>query len=1352
MAHHRFVEAILEGVVSAKEEVLISESAIHEQVPGQHPTLPANDGVRINVGKWEMFDADTILEMVRHYRKEGLSGLTNGYKSLSPEGQSVLKTFGVVQTTTGYGPAPDYILHENGLYAIDRELAATNMMSVVMSGLNQRGKQHRNQPLLLSCEPLNDTLASEFSPKGSILRRASLNAEQKLDKTSIIKTSLMNTYKSIHVNGEEGMINSAAIMTDSVMEAVMAIKKLKVLSRFSNMEADPKYNIKLSNKTDAFNYLRPNKETKEYEPAYRNFMARNKQVLVQLFETATKVFVKHHGYDGLKTEEAGAIRKVLIRNHSTAEATKAQAPGGKGKGDKVLSQLQLLWWHYEVTGWYAAYIWAANMTVLLVNRVTTLDAVVALTEWVFARSTYRKLVAGDQLLDATRDIHASEVTQAATTTIMWQRTSHPVILALDDLEFTVTRAKRGDLLRQAYDDILRHLAGRLGEGYGEHVNLDVGAPIGQKQMTASYAGPASTGVLYGKVNVGSAGAEIAHCEVSESDAVLMSICKDPKPIGLYNEERRGEKVMMVGTKLGELYATYMMPETLSGRGRDKAYVFLCGMHFREDKFKYPLPLLEWLDQYKTKYVPRTTEERVAKLHALLDPVTTQKHHRHISMLSLLNTCGHAWTAAMDTMLEWEDATNTFASAMLIAMASLPPELITLQSHWNVWGQSSTEAEYIKNAKAATTKLKALDNQVRIGDHEVDLSPLFEWEVLRHRATIPSKMDAEIRDRRDLTQQIGIGRSECKQELVEIFQDISRNLDKRAGDGKSPLSQEWDEFYENRVQLTPSGSAFTVDEDMLEKRRQLKANGIQDLTKTQVMAAMEDGMTLDDALDQEPRIIANASWKHEWSKVRTLFAASMEHWLVAAFALGPIEEYLPADCPIGKAADAGAVCAKIMRMSREGVVACIDAANFNILHKHDLMAQVCEVASEVLGDRLTSGQHKALKWLSKAEERQYVVIKQGDVSEELMEEGRREGWITQETKGDGKEITLAQIKLGMFSGCRYTMLYNTFFNRVYYRVAEKKAKVESQALHSGDDVYAVFKNYRDAYKMKHGLKSIDYTLQLMKCFLEGVREFLRISHKNANTTQYLARSCATAVHGRIESPSPTDFISYASATLRRSVELVVRHANRPVMLDICKVQVTGCCARWGVTNIAWVGYLKLPTILGGCAAKCDQHGRWIGFCLQRTAQTRGDTVKYLSGLPGVKMASRHLVEQLGIKMFHRRVSEAIAAAIAPKGVIMNYGIVLRWMTRRDVDHMHHVSGKLAYIRQSREFILAKAAGLFNTLAINLEYWGNITGILSGIATTWYPTALAFALGRQTDAAALGDRRMNKLDDKLSAVKG
>lgn len=1062
----------------------------------------------------------------------------------------------------------------------------------------------------------------------------------------------------------------------------------------------------------------------------------------ELFELASDVYRDEQGLDGMKNPKMAEAGSFMLGNYNPLAPDVSICKGDEAAADWVLRAIQYVWPSYDVSGWQCAARWAMSMTPYLIkhgNSAESKQKLQWLTRWAFSRPTCRKLSMLPITHDATRDIMANDVTQAATAVVALTQQLHPMYVVLDDLEFEY---KKG--MQEEDSNIAAYwLQYAIGAGMTDIADAIPIKPKKDEGRLWSYGGfsanPDHETPFYIKViDKGTGYTHTADCKKSEANAILY--CFQEAHVNRCEEviSISGETVQLYGVHIHNGTAWYVMFMEGDLKGRANSLSYLISTAFREDEVREGLPLPELFTAFNETYKKTlSSEQRANMMVRLTTPVTTQQHHRHVSAIGVFASTGGYWAPVMDRVIQWPDTNATFMSTLQLAMANLPHHLSCLLQHWEGWNVVSM-AEFAISAKAMSTKMKSLDNQVLVGNVNIDLAPLFEWETTLNRGTGEMSWSTEILERRDPSQLVNLTVEELKPEIDEFWRLVLKKVERadsgRRDDDKSVLYRTWEDFHKTRSIETPAGSAATVATNIKNAKNELKALGVENVNKTQVASLLPNDQKLDEYLDRPPMVIASKSIKFEWAKQRALFAAVYEHYAPTAFAYQSIEEYMPNDCPIGKAADASRVCGKVMDMSTNGVTCCIDAKNFNIMHKHEVMSYINTSYKNTFSTKISPEQTRALEWLAEAEYKQILLVRKDELTEEVYTTGTDEGWITRDDSMD-TDMLAVTLTGGMYSGHRLTMLYNTILNRVYYKVAEKRARIKSRSLHSGDDVFSEFTCMADAFKLKKAFIEINYTLQLKKCFLASIVEFLRISHKNANTSQYLSRSCATALHGRVETSAATDYMALVSAHMRRGTEMIVRYGRRGVIMRLQMLQTAGASARWGVVAPTAAIMLQTPIFFGGIRSNVSVEARTLGFDVERSAIVKNDIIKKLSVTPGVKQAAVVLLDALQIRKYHSRAQSAIAAAIAPRDTLSAYGIRLRWLDTRTLERLAEVAGRAKFIKQSREYLISKATGLFNVLAREHEYWGDLTGIYKGVHPTWLGLMMTAALNNSSTVTEL-----------------
>jgi len=1007
-------------------------------------------------------------------------------------------------------------------------------------------------------------------------------------------------------------------------------------------------------------------------------------------------------------EESKTGRNSVISRNAVVDVDRSASGSALNSNDWMLARVQAVWHDWEVTGWIAALQWASNLMVAVSMGMLDHDDAAYLTQYAFTTNTWRKFVSIDVVLDAMRDVDSGEVTKAAMRTVRLGRSIDPLYLVTDDFEFMVRRG--GIQAHEPEAQLLEKLISTMLVP-AEHVPIS----------------PAKWGAVQPEEMLVTA--KIRDCEQGQFSFVEASVAESNCVLATWEDDRQGRRAETKVTLAGEEYDMYTINSAYGSRSylrydlctatlKDKRAAHAAGALYREQLFSATHPLVEFLDLFPGVDI-NVQEDRITKIVALATPSVTQRHHQHAGFTAVLTACAGRWPAVLDNTLVWEDSTYTFVTTLLLAMNALPPHLRHLMESWSGWGVASAQ-EFHTAAKALSTACKSLDNKVAIGSTLLDLAPLFEWETTLNRGFGSMSWADEVRDRRDPSQNVDLTVEEVRPHIQRVMKDLMATVYKYSPKGDA-LNRTWDDFYASRARETPAGSSSSRDETCNAMKADIKANTKQDVTKTQVMAQLPDDLPMSHFINKIPQVISTVSIKYEWGKQRALFAAVLEHYILAAFAFHGIENFMPQDCPVGKAADASVVCKRVMAMAKHGVYVCVDAKNFNILHQLTMTAEIVKQYRLTFHDMLSPEQRQALLWLEQAELDQRIVLTRAQMGDLDVATGMAEGWIEQEAE----DKFLVRVTGGLFSGHRLTMFFNTILNRVYYHIAAERVGLKPNALHSGDDVFAKYSNIGQALLMKEGFKSFNYTLQLSKCFVNSVAEFLRISHKNRNTSQYYSRSCATAIHGRIETGHANDMQALVGANIRRASEIVTRYGSRSICKRLQLMQNVAACARWRVPTITYTAYLQLPVVRGGIRAEESKETVSRLMVLERTAAVDAPAVQYFAKSPGVKHAARELVQALQLDGHYGRAASALAAGVATSSALSEYAFSLRWMTEEVITLLYRVAGTQSHVAQSREYVLSKAAGLFNVL-VEEGRFGPLRGIAAGVHSSWAPILIESAL--------------------------
>ncbi|BAL46425.1 RNA dependent RNA polymerase [Rosellinia necatrix quadrivirus 1] len=1125
---------------------------------------------------------------------------------------------------------------------------------------------------------------------------------------------------------EDALINACTeafkeaenVVSDDLVQANLIVEALLTKMIRSNIVFDADYG------KDA-RRVEPHERSSGLDLTAAAKLCQGNTVVQELFRFCEQIY--YDAFDkwlaGSKTARGRALRQAnpILVDRSVSDTS---------CNDWLLARMEDVWFDWNVTGWISA-----AMIAIYINSDPTTRQLSGHEQRLVAKSfykgsTWRKLVDISATMDATPDRESGEVTAAALRMVRLRAPLNAITALCDDLEY----AYRSGTVLEDHERAL--LAAKFGKITAAELYYE--APAELKSSTDSIKQPP-----YVRIIEEDGEYTYQECALADANAVLLGWEHTAdKPASKTTAVLTGEEYAVFSFSDQSLRASYIRYDTCENKLHNVVAAHAGGSLYRENSFGCSAPIVEFLDQFGQQYEAlMTPAERVNLLMALSTPTITQQHHQHLSLTNVLNSIG-AWDCVLDHVLAWPDINYTMFTTVALALSGLPAQARYLMNTWRGWSCESAQA-YHKVAKNFSTTCKSLDNKVTLLGEPLDLAVFFEWETVLNRGFGKMSWSDEIRDRRDLTQNVDLGVPEAEQHIRDIMLEIKSKMKKRGG--KLLLNRTWEQFYSARSRETPAGSASSLDPYILECKQKVKDATKADITKTQVLSFMADGYTIDQLLSKKPQVLATVSIKYEWGKMRALFAAVVEHYLLAAFAFTGVEDFMPNDCPVGKGADASAVCSKVMAMAKSSVYVCVDAANFNILHTFALMSAVIRIYGEVFHDWLSPEQQETVRWLMEAELDQRVVLNKSQLDAELYEEGMRDGWITQH----GDKL-IVQVLGGLFSGHRLTMFINTVLNRVYYRVAAARAHTEPDALHSGDDVFACYQSIGEALRVKAGFKSFGYTLQLTKCFLLGVAEFLRISHKNNNTSQYYARSCATSVHGRIETGEANDMQALATANITRACEAMLRYGERRVFMQVVAMQNAGVCARWSVPTYVYAAYIITPTLLGGMRCGHSEESLLSNFAIERIANVNSPAVAFFQQTPGVKQAARDIVQALGLTEHYNRAGRAIAAGIATRSVLSAFSMSLRWMGDQVHVAMKRWAGKYAHIRQSRDYILSKSVGLFNLLWEE-GHFGEQFDRVTQVHSSWLGKILEVALmPAQVIKNGLADTLMDKVG-MLSEVR-
>jgi len=226
-----------------------------------------------------------------------------------------------------------------------------------------------------------------------------------------------------------------------------------------------------------------------------------------------------------------------------------------------------------------------------------------------------------------------------------------------------------------------------------------------------------------------------------------------------------------------------------------------------------------------------------------------------------------------------------------------------------------------------------------------------------------------------------------------------------------------------------------------------------------------------------------------------------------------------------------------------------------------------------------------------------------------------------------------------------------------------------------------------------------------------------------------------VHGRIETGAATDMLALVTANVRRASELIVRYGARAGTLNLMAIQNAAVASRWQEPAFAVAMLYNTPVALGGMRTTDAKREIPCHFAIDRTASASSKAVKFFAGAPGVKEAARDLVQALEMDSYYGRAASAIAAGIALKSALQSYGFRVRWVDYDILARMERVAGRYMHVAQSREYVLSKAAGLFNVLVEEDERWQGLKGVFRGLHPSWAGMMVSAAITPRSEVEKL-----------------
>lgn len=500
----------------------------------------------------------------------------------------------------------------------------------------------------------------------------------------------------------------------------------------------------------------------------------------------------------------------------------------------------------------------------------------------------------------------------------------------------------------------------------------------------------------------------------------------------------------------------------------------------------------------------------------------------------------------------------------------------------------------------------------------DLAAIYELNTLRNR--VYEKVDWEKEyDHRVNPNVVNMPYEVVYKEALSIFRDARL-------EGKKPLQFKWADYWAIRWSRLPGGSVVSQYPEDIELKKQLK---LEARIKSAWFSAISDN-SQNKWLEREPGIYATTSTKYEWGKVRALYGCDVTSFIHSDFAMSNCEDVLPSYFPVGKYATEENVN-RSMKKFDETIPVCFDYDDFNSQHSISSMQAVLSAWKECFKLSLTDEQNLSLQWTIDSVANMRVRFN--------------------ELKTD------AFINGTLMSGWRLTSFMNTVLNRVYLKVAHLD-KLAVYALHNGDDVFAGCRNVGEANSMVRAALNAGIRAQMAKTNIGTIGEFLRIDtrSKNPKGKQYLARSVATAVHGRVETSAPNDLLALVRANDVRLDSIIDRGGDVDVVGAVAK-QLTKFAAKLFNVGIEVVEAARmLHPIQGGFDEQAELFERRLIRKTDVTSNAQLD--EYCLVKPGIYDYIEHVMNKFGLsresiskrKLFRTAISSMLRDKVSYEIVV------------------------------------------------------------------------------------------------------
>lgn len=571
--------------------------------------------------------------------------------------------------------------------------------------------------------------------------------------------------------------------------------------------------------------------------------------------------------------------------------------------------------------------------------------------------------------------------------------------------------------------------------------------------------------------------------------------------------------------------------------------------------------------------------------------------------------------------------------------------------WTLWAITADVAISIEvlcgliyttqhSVSSIATILKGISVRAKQLQHitELQLEHLFEMDVLMNRGVGKVDWDTE-RMNRTAPKLVDIPAKDVYRLATKLFA-------KGAVDGFKHKRLEWSQWWATRWLTVPSGSAHVRTNRLDHTRTMLKRE--VGFNKKMLVAAVEQ-YTFDELMALEPALHAWPSTKYEWGKNRAIYGVDTEGFIITDFAMPSCEQSLPYPIMIGAAAEEQHV-RQAVKMTTDGLMPmCFDYEDFNSQHSVSSMQAVISAYITVHRERMTMEQIRAALWVRDSIANTYI---------HSHVENPGPGYTTTGT---------------LLSGWRLTTLVNSVLNWVYLEWAGC-LQLASATLHSGDDVLLGLTSMRQAEEIMARARACGIRAQPAKAATGSIAEFLRIDHRaTATGSQYLTRSCATAVHARVESDRALSALSLVDATCVRADEMLARGANNEVVQCVLDRQLDFIARIYKTERYVLDKYIGAHPLEGGRNKNACLSG--VRIHEQRTEMEYAELPLVKAANPGIRDVAIWLAGRMERQSYYVEIIKLIVETVVRSLTYVRRTIVAQdyRVTVHDENVLNHYGG-------------------------------------------------------------------------------